>query len=351
MAQQCAGFKKTGVQCSTIVFGDQRRCGVHRKTLEKVGPNQIRRDELKYIHQRELALLFPIFHGNDQERAMQNNANYRAAVRQENIRYQTALHELENTITQEIIENGGIDADIAVRNHNNAVRQERWEREFAVRQERRERHNAVHEARQAVAQNMVQPVVNDLARLANDRQNVHTELVVNKVKETINKILLIHVPAEYQTDTLKTSGEIILDCKLSRVAAWQMMSKYCGDENIYELGHGIYARVLNAVWQFIKSSPDSDDLKKILAAEMQDNVGMCAQGNLSRLCNILSGYMEGIEMDVKSKNEIIGERFAALIEANLEINHRLAEANAILQELDVPHGERAVWLEPLHDYD
>jgi len=184
-----------------------------------------------------------------------------------------------------------------------------------------------------------------LALIANDRQNVHTELVVNKVKETINTVLQIAVPPEYQTETLKTSGEIILECKLSKKAAWQMMAKYCGDEDIYEMGEGIYARVLNSVWQYIKASPDAEDLKKILAAEMEDNIGMCAQGNLSRLCNILSGYVEG--MDMKSKNEILGERIAALM--GIDISERATQVQAILRELMVPHEEWHVWMEPLFD--
>ena len=173
-------------------------------------------------------------------------------------------------------------------------------------------------------------------------------MVVQKVKETVRKVLQIPVPPEYQTDTLKTAGEIVLECGLTKQSAWQMMAKYCGDENIYELGRGIYARVLNSVWQYIKASPDAADLKKILKAEMQDNIGMCAQGNLSRLCNILSGYMEGLIVDTKSKNEIIGERFARLLDLE-NIVHREAEGRRILQELNVPAEEHDIWMQPLID--
>ena len=82
-----------------------------------------------------------------------------------------------------------------------------------------------------------------------------------------------------------------------------MTQHYCNDHDIYDLGKGIYANVLNGVWQYIKSSEHSEDLKRILKSELEDNLGMCAQGNLSRLCNILSGYME--EIDIRSLNEII----------------------------------------------
>jgi hypothetical protein len=43
---------------------------------------------------------------------------------------------------------------------------------------------------------------------------------------------------------------------------------------------------------YSKHSPNNEDLKKILASELEDNIGMCQQGNLTRLCNILSGYLD-----------------------------------------------------------
>jgi hypothetical protein len=230
------------------------------------------------------------------------------------------------------------------------------DRQRAARAQRREAiqaRMAVHRAQAQVAQVQVQEQVRargqeGLASLANDRQNVHTTVVVNKVQETIRKVLLIPVPPDYQTDTLKTSGEIILECRLSRKAAWQMMAKYCGDENIYDLGQGIYAKVLNSVWQFIKASPDVEDLKKILASEMEDNIGMCAQGNLSRLCNILSGYMEELNVDMRSTNEILGPRLAALMELE-NYDERENAAIAILGELHVPPEQWQVWIEPLRE--
>jgi hypothetical protein len=89
-----------------------------------------------------------------------------------------------------------------------------------------------------------------------------------------------------------------------------MAAKYCNNEDIYDMGPGIYAKVLNSVWQFIKNSEHSDDLKKILASELVDSVGMCAQGNLSRICNVLTGYMDGL--DVRSDREVLGDKMAQL---------------------------------------
>lgn len=349
---QCVGVKKDGVRCNVMVIGEGQnlRCGTHKKTLEKVGPNQVRRDEMKSIHARMTNEIFTRFRvimnglqGAEYERQVRARS---AAIREEEIRYQLDLHSLEENINRETEENAGVNADHAYIMRRRAAEQarraalnERWR----VRNEQwaQMRQNHVHHQ-------PVQAAVGGgaLAQLAHDRQNVHTAVVVQKVKETIEKVLQIPVPPEYQTETLKTSGEIILECGLSKQAAWQMMAKYCGDEDIYDLGRGIYARVLNSVWQYIKASPDAADLKKILASEMQDNIGMCAQGNLSRLCNILSGYMEGLVVDVKSKNEIISERLALLMEID-NAEERAAAGLRLLEELRVPEEERDIWLQPL----
>lgn len=354
---QCAGVKHDGVRCSVMVIGEGQnlRCRTHTKTLEKVGPNQIRRDEMKYIHDKNTNEIYARHRqilrdaeGADYERT------YRAReteIRVEKLRYQTEFNTLELTIDRETEANNGQNADVAYIERQRQARRVRLEaaeeRRRIVRAEWNQQRQ-VHQQAQPIFPN-VQHVVDQrqLAQLANDRQNVHTAVVVAKVKETVDKILLIPVPLEYRTDTLKTSGEIILECKLSRAAAWQMMAKYCGDENIYEMGTGIYGRVLNSVWQYIKASPDAADLKKILAAEMEDNIGMCAQGNLSRLCNILSGYLDGINTDVKSKNEIIGEELAELMTSEPNEDNRREVGRLILRDHGIPFEEWNAWLEAL----
>jgi len=165
----------------------------------------------------------------------------------------------------------------------------------------------------------------------------------------VRKILEIQIPAEFETETLRTPGEIILACGLSKKAAWQMMAKYCSEESIYEM-EGIYPKVLNAVWQFILHSEDKKDLIKILKSEMEDNIGMCAQGNLSRLCNILNGYIDGIQLDTESLNEKIGKRIAPLMEIE-SIIERVERATQIMRELNVPQNDWAVWIDPLMETD
>jgi hypothetical protein len=99
----------------------------------------------------------------------------------------------------------------------------------------------------------------------------------------------------------------------------------------------------------VKNSPDKEDLCKILKQEMTDNIGMCAQGNLSRICNILAGYMDGV-----GSQESIAERLGRLLPPLMEIadvGDRLRSAFKILQENSVPMSDWDTWIEPLVDED
>lgn len=337
--QQCCGIKKDGQRCTNILM-EGTRCGIHKRTMEKVGPNQIRKDELSLIHKRNIHLIYINF------RARRITKDERTReIRLEEINYQTTLMELEFLIEQETIANGGVDADQEYR----IRRQELMRRRRDIARQRWQ----AHEQRLQNNNNINNPVIqhnnnNELQNFANDNQNVHTSLVVQKVKDTITKILKIQVPLEYQTDTLKTLGEIILDCKLSKRAASTMTLHYCGDGDIYNMGMGIYANVLNSIWQYIKTSEHSEDLKKILRNEMEDNIGMCAQGNISRICNILSGYLDGLVVDTRSQNEIIGYKMVELMDIE-DIRERLIQAREFLNEQKVPREQWKDWLEPLVD--
>ena len=191
-----------------------------------------------------------------------------------------------------------------------------------------------------------------LARFAADPQNVHTEQAVRHTKEVVEKVRQIPVPPEYRWNmniTSKTPGEIIAECKLTIHASCQMLTQYSHQTAIYDIEEGIYGKVLDSVWQFVKNSPDKEDLCRILKQEMEDNIGMCAQGNLTRLCNILSGYLDGVAPPESTASKM-GRLLPPLmsIEDPLE---RLYKAFEIMKDNGVPFEEWDTWVEPFIDDD
>jgi hypothetical protein len=192
------------------------------------------------------------------------------------------------------------------------------------------------------------PPVGELAAFAADRQNVHTEQTVALTKTVVERVLKIPVPKEYRWNrktVSRTPGGIILNCRLPPSVAMQMMMKYCATDNVYEMGPGIYGRVLDGVYAYIKDSPDKKDLCNILRSELTDNLGMCAQGNLSRLCNVLAGYLDGIGPQ-ESPADRLGRELPKLLDIGDE-TRRMEVARGVLRDTGLPETEWAPWLDAL----
>ena len=212
--------------------------------------------------------------------------------------------------------------------------------------------DAVRRFLQAQEQNRqnVQPQVpGDLGQFANDNQNIHTTRVVNQTVQMVERILNIKIPEGYawnQITMSKTCGEIILECKLPVNAASLMLGMYVRNDTIYEMGAGIYGRTLDGVWQYICNSSFKEDLCKILRQELVDNIGMCMQGNLTRLCNILAGYMEGFAGVTLSPVEKLGNEIPKLMEIE-DVKERLERGIKILLESGLPEENWAAWLDAL----
>ena len=202
---------------------------------------------------------------------------------------------------------------------------------------------------QNVANTLIQQ--QELGRLANDGQNVHTTQIVNNTIKTVNAVLNIERPANYK-QSLPTKNifcEIVSDCPLTVNSILHFTARYWIQEDIYNLGPNIYQRVTDSIWYYIKQSPDKEDLCKIFADEMHNGIGMCSQGNLSRLCNVLGGYLDTIK-DQRSVNEIIGDKLSAIArDTTLSEFRRLQMAKQVFEEVGLEKEQWRVWIESLVD--
>ena len=352
--QTCVGIKSDGDVCGKRCSQANTRCAIHLKTLDTNGPNLLAMKELEYTQKKEINMIYQRYDPlilaavTDQEkrRLAEDAQNEMRQFRARHIQEKTLLSRRQ----QDDIARTGIDPDEAA-NHR---RRERHAVQEAERQARIALFNRLDQDLQradnavAVAPRVAERNLGELRQFAQDAQNVHTTSAVKQTKLMVDRIVKIVVPAEYAwniSTCSKTPGEIIMDCKLSAKGAWQMTAKYCQDENVYEMGRGIYGKILDGVWQYVRTSPDKIDLCRILRQEMEDNIGMCAQGNLTRLCNILSGYMEGIGVQ-ESQSEILGRKLPLLIEIGDQAT-RLAEAYKLLVETGTPEVQWLSWVEPL----
>lgn len=356
----CVAICSSGEKCANKrrLIGDGMRCGKHNISRIHNGPNTMVLMELKYVFNKNIREAIRQYREiytaaqNDEDRVEAHIA-HRANTQDIYHAYRTECEAVKR-IQQAEITRTGIDPDAHANERRRQVAEDRRRlaNDRRARRLLRQEERAIRERQLMVdeigPENWLPQPPRDLAVFAADPQNVHTAVTVRQTKEIVERVRMIPVPEGYRWNKMfvsKTIGEIIADCQLTSHSAAQMFNQYVSSVAIYDIEEGIYGKVLDSVWQYVKNSPNKEDLCNILRNEMRDNIGMCAQGNLSRICNILAGYMEGI-----GSQESVSERLGRLMPPLMEIEDvdiRIRNALNILQENAIPISDWDTWINPL----
>lgn len=197
------------------------------------------------------------------------------------------------------------------------------------------------------------PVLQGLARFTNDRQNVHTA-EANAIVAEANKELADAVPIEGSLKLIRTRfSERNFGTLALRGQVYKDMKKWYTDRQVMravgqmEVNDFAYKRLLDKVWGLIQKSKHKDDLEQRLWEEAVDSLGMCTQGHMTRLANVLQGFEEAAEAP---KVEIPkGERLQTAMAqiAELPQNERESAARRVFAELEIPEDRQGSWLEAL----
>lgn len=189
----------------------------------------------------------------------------------------------------------------------------------------------------------VEDMKTDLGKFIKDRQNVHTRIVnrqtnaimselakqpVKKKQKTMDEIMEIW-QAKYTWDTIQP--------------IYKDMTYWGNESEVEKKDDWAYRVALRALWAKIKTyeTETRDELTKRLFEECQDSVGMCAQGHLTRLANVLVGF----DGSVAPQKESLQDRMAAISLLELDTELKIVEATKIMDEMNVPKEERTAWLE------
>ena len=189
-----------------------------------------------------------------------------------------------------------------------------------------------------------------LRRLAQDQQNVHTAHVTKQTSEGEARLLAM------KTDGRQV-GLRVLRCFAMRGSAGLTRVLHVANDVEYwynqptcrRVGDRLYARVLEGLWALIEQQPQEQraELKVRLWEEASESVGMCCEGHISRLVNVMVGFDEAFQPRM-SVGESIQAKMAELAgKADLSGAEKVAQARAFLTELAVSAEEQAPWLEAL----
>lgn len=185
-----------------------------------------------------------------------------------------------------------------------------------------------------------------LADIANSDQNVHLLTVHKKTTDGIALLSNYTVPEDQKTlkeiekawvkiypgDDLKH----ILDDMREWGARKQVMHK---TENKYKI-------VLRGLWAKLKTYDGEiyTELVKRLFEECSESVGLCADGHVGRLVNVLAGFDDDFKSSM-GPMEYFQHNMSRIAENTSPLSFKVEQATRLMDEIQMPQDQRAAWLD------
>ena len=183
----------------------------------------------------------------------------------------------------------------------------------------------------------------DLGKFSQDKENVHTKKIVDVTLERANEMIDL---CKKKPDSDDAFINLISDSKLSDKAKENMSKYYFSMDSIYNLPKPTYKLVLEGLWIYIESKLIKTrlEMKERLRQELEDNVGTCAQGNLSRLSNVLDFYdNKTVEYEAPLPD------IMAQISKEKNVSVRKSKALEVLKKRKIPKEEFDAWMEAMEE--
>jgi hypothetical protein len=196
------------------------------------------------------------------------------------------------------------------------------------------------------------PQVPRLQALAQDQQNVHTREVSQQTNDSTRKLLEVVVPLQQKTEqTLMLSWYALPNApahyKILKVAI--DINKWFNTETCREQGDKLYKHLLRGLVAYISQVHDAEtkqELWRRAYQECDESVGMCCEGHITRLCNVLVGFDEAFQPPVPFA-EILQNKMAAIFMMDVPTEEKIQHATTFFNEYAVPDEERHAWLDAL----
>lgn len=183
----------------------------------------------------------------------------------------------------------------------------------------------------------------ELHALALDAQNVHTGAVNRQTSTTL--ALLLDTPVPPRQDTMAEVREVWKGRK-GRADVIKDIDRWYSTSECREVDDWLYERALDGLWARIWDSDHKAALVERLWEECSDAVGVCCEGHLSRLANVLVGFDDEAKPEV-SVGELLQQKIAAIAELDLSIEDKVGHAWAVFDELAIPMDQRIEWVDAL----
>lgn len=189
----------------------------------------------------------------------------------------------------------------------------------------------------------------DLARLANDRQSVHTTVVSEQTNKGVTALMTFKIPETQNTmvEVEAAWAAYILANPEQGRNVLNDMKRWYGLATCREQNDWLFKKVTDHLWAFIQTSDHKIELIKRFWQESVDSVGMCCDGHINRLVNVLVGFHPAFEPQISTKERLQEGMAKISADESLSEEQKIERAEALMQELQIPEEEQSVWLDAL----
>ena len=189
-----------------------------------------------------------------------------------------------------------------------------------------------------------------LVAIARDPQNVHTAVVSQQTNKGLEKLL------EASKDDRAMRGPEWFASKwlIRAYGHWSVVQRAVNDMKHWyatasckTANDYLYRRTLDGLYIVIQQTKEPEirmELYKRTFEECFESVGMCCEGHISRLCNVLVGFDDAFAPPVPF-GEILQNKMAAIAALEIETEEKVKQATAFFNEFAVPEAERLAWIE------
>ena len=199
----------------------------------------------------------------------------------------------------------------------------------------------------ATANNAV-PARSDLERITRDSQNVHTVATVNQTNRNIELLMKTPVPETQNTiEEIKVTWSQLFKKEVSP-RLYEDMQRWYDHAYCYKADDYKYRHVLNHLWARIRSEKQADIRRQLyirLNQECSEAVGLCMDGHISRLAQVMVGFDPEYQIEVNANEEL--QRRIPLIRKITNMDERLRTAMNLMNELNVTPEDAQPWLDAL----
>lgn len=190
---------------------------------------------------------------------------------------------------------------------------------------------------------------NRLDVIARDPQSVHTRAVSDQTNIGLEKLLK---KAEGSVE-LRAPEWFAARWLVRGYGDWKTVTRVVNDmKHWYDMpfckvdGDWLFKRALDGLYLSIRKCKieRQRELYQRVFEESLESVGMCCEGHISRLCNVMVGFDDAFVSPVPF-GEILQSKMAAISNMEIDTDEKIKQATAFFNEFSVPETERSAWLE------